>query len=579
MAGVYLSNLKWILSKIKHLKFGLFFGFLLVILRLIAQVGETGIQKWIIDDVFIARNFDKIGPLLIFFGIVILSGSLFAIASVFVNYYKVGYTLRIILTELLFVNIYKIPGYIFQNERIVKYSDCLTRDVSLISEKAHRIFEGVLNILLAIVLMVIICIISPVLFVTIVICSFVYILLGRYFSKKFLEISIDLRDKKTDISIHVEEAISSTREVIAYNRMKWERKIYSLLFEKYFKKVMEEGKTLNKQLLLCGPLKWGINLIVLLYGGYSVISGSMTIGTLVVAYQFSSQLLGVLESVYYFTTELSTVMASIDRVRSIVEEEKINEGKISIKHEIEMLEFVDVNFRYSKESKIVLRNFSLKIPIRKKVAFVGTSGSGKSTITKLLIRYFDPSEGRISLNNTDLRDIKRKDWTNKVTLASQEPYFFPDTIMNNILLGRTTSSMDEVVKVCKLMQIHDYIISLYAGYDTIIGERGITLSGGQRQRIAIARAVLCHPEILILDEATSSLDVNTERLVQKSIDELRSGKSTIIIAHRLSTIQNADIIYVIDEGRLIEEGTHASLMNEETVYKSLVKAQVSTTSG
>ncbi|MGZ4111525.1 MAG: ABC transporter ATP-binding protein, partial [Tumebacillaceae bacterium] len=213
-------------------------------------------------------------------------------------------------------------------------------------------------------------------------------------------------------------------------------------------------------------------------------------------------------------------------------------------------------------------------PIGRKVAIVGASGSGKSTVAQLLVRLYDPMEGKVRINERSLQDYQKGDWLKRLSLVPQEPYFFPESIRTNLLLGRENISEEQLRTACEIAQIQELIDELPEGLDTIIGERGISLSGGQRQRLAIARAILPEPDILLLDEGTSALDVETERLVQKALDEHRRGRTTIFIAHRLSTIENADLIYVMDHGSVVEAGTHAELMQGETKYRELFTAQV-----
>lgn len=218
----------------------------------------------------------------------------------------------------------------------------------------------------------------------------------------------------------------------------------------------------------------------------------------------------------------------------------------------------------------MLNNIDLVLPPGRKIAFVGTSGGGKSTLASLLARNFIPLSGEIVVNGIPLIELRREDWIARTTLVSQEPYLFPDTIRLNLLLGQEDIPESRMIDVCRAMQIHDFIAQLPQGYDTPIGERGVTLSGGQRQRLALARAVLRNSEILILDEATSSLDLETERQVQEHLDQLRKNRTTLVIAHRLSTVRNADKIIVLECGKVTEQGTHDELMVYSRHYRDLV---------
>jgi len=199
---------------------------------------------------------------------------------------------------------------------------------------------------------------------------------------------------------------------------------------------------------------------------------------------------------------------------------------------------------------------------------VGSSGSGKSTIAQLLLTFYEPLRGEIWVNGTPINSLNQDDWISRVAIVFQEPYLFPDSIRLNLSLGKDVTN-EELASICQVACIHDDIMSLLEGYDTIIGERGITLSGGQRQRIALARALLRKPEVLILDEATSALDLETERKIMRNLDHLTKDMTIIIIAHRLSTIMNADQIYVMNNGRTVGKGKHDELLSSNTTYMEL----------
>lgn len=236
------------------------------------------------------------------------------------------------------------------------------------------------------------------------------------------------------------------------------------------------------------------------------------------------------------------------------------------------IRFEDVSFGYVDSGEAVLDHINLEIPKGKVVAIVGPSGAGKSTLTDLLPRFYDPTSGKITIDGKDIRDLRIEDLRNIYSLVSQEAILFHDTVENNITFGNPATE-EEIVAAAKVANAHDFITAMPNGYKTVIGDRGMKLSGGQRQRLTIARAVLRNPSILILDEATSALDSESEKLVQEALTKLMMGRTAIVIAHRLSTIQNADIIVVMDKGRIIQLGDHHSLMKEDSVYKRLVEMQ------
>jgi subfamily B ATP-binding cassette protein MsbA len=237
------------------------------------------------------------------------------------------------------------------------------------------------------------------------------------------------------------------------------------------------------------------------------------------------------------------------------------------------IEFRDVQFGYGDESRSVLRGVSLIVPAGKLVALVGQSGGGKSTLTKLLPRFHDPTSGNVLWDGIDLRDASVVSLRRQIALVTQETILFNDTVRYNISYGRPDATEDELHHAARTALAHDFIIELPDGYDTIIGERGIFLSGGQRQRLAIARAVLLDAPVLILDEATSALDAESEQLVQRAIGNLILDRTTIVIAHRLSTVRRADLIVVMEHGQIIEQGTHAELLARGGQYQKLYELQ------
>jgi subfamily B ATP-binding cassette protein MsbA len=233
--------------------------------------------------------------------------------------------------------------------------------------------------------------------------------------------------------------------------------------------------------------------------------------------------------------------------------------------------FENVDFNYGE--KAALRNINLAVPAGRLVALVGASGSGKTTLSNLLLRFFDPARGSIKIGGTDLRDVRTRDLRNQIAVVTQETILFNDTIRRNIELGRPGATNEEIIAAAKHAFAYDFIMEKPAGFDAVIGEKGVTLSGGQRQRLAIARAVLKNAPVLVLDEATSALDTESERAVQAALDELMKGRTTICIAHRLSTILHADMIVVMDQGRIVETGTHAELIRRGGVYQKLYELQ------
>ncbi len=315
---------------------------------------------------------------------------------------------------------------------------------------------------------------------------------------------------------------------------------------------------------------------ILLIGGFQTWNKVLNVGTYSFLVFITQRLLWPLTTLGHVLDDFQRSMASINRVIDLIDTPiKIRDGKIKIaSKEIKgNVRFQNVNFNYpGRES--TLKNINFEIQNNSTLGIVGLTGSGKSTIIKLLLRIYDSNEGLISLDNIPIKDINLKDLRRCISLVSQETYLFHGTVEENIAYGATSPKIKDIVKASKIAEAHKFIQQLPHGYKTIVGERGQRLSGGQRQRIALARAVLKDAPILILDEATASVDNETEVLIQKSLSKITKERTTIVIAHRLSTIKNADNIIVIDKGKIIESGRHELLLNNKNVYSDLWNVQV-----
>ncbi|NER39148.1 MAG: ABC transporter ATP-binding protein [Oscillatoria sp. SIO1A7] len=320
---------------------------------------------------------------------------------------------------------------------------------------------------------------------------------------------------------------------------------------------------------------------ILLYGGMAVVEGGLAVGTYSVLVFLTQRLLWPLTRLGQTLDQYQRAMASINRVMNLLDTPiAIDPGEKplpieSVKGE---LEFRDVTFAYHQGFPVI-ENLSLKIPAGKTIGIVGSTGSGKSTLVKLLLRLYEVRSGSIALDRLELQDIQLRDLRQAIGLVSQDVFLFHGTVADNIAYGTFDVGLEEVIAAATIAEAHDFIMQLPQGYDTIVGERGQKLSGGQRQRVSIARAILKNPPILILDEATSAVDNETEAAISRSLERITQHRTTIAIAHRLSTVRNADFIYVLEKGRLVEEGTHEQLLEQSGIYASLWQVQTGSSRG
>ena len=498
----------------------------------------------------------------------------------FVNYYGhvMGTRIERDMRIDLFKKIQTLDSDYFDDHKTGSIMTYIVGHLRDISEMSHHTPENVFVSLIMIIGSFVILLNIHIMFTIIV---FIFIVFLVIFSaqrrKKMMAASRRTRATHEEINSEVENSIGGIRLTKAFTNEDFELKKFTNVTYRY----QDSFDSFYKQM---GIFSSGTNLFidllyvaVLVFGGYYVYLGQITIGEYVAYFMFVSYLIQPIRTLIQTMEMVQKGWTGYEKFYKILQiNPKINSPKnpLFLNGEAGKIEFRNVNFQYETSREHVLHNFSTVINPGMKVALVGETGVGKSTISKLIPRFYDVNEGEVLVDGHNVKEYDTYSLRHHIGHVQQDVYIFYGTMKDNILYGRPEASFEEVVDAAKKANIHNFIVSLENGYDTLVGERGVKLSGGQKQRISIARVFLKNPPILILDEATSSLDNVTEKLIQKALDELSEGRTTLVIAHRLSTVSNADEILVLTDKGITERGTHKKLIKQDGYYASLYNASL-----
>lgn len=394
------------------------------------------------------------------------------------------------------------------------------------------------------------------------------VLVAKLFGRRLKALSLSLQDQTAVLNTLAEEVISGIRIVKSFVQTQREEERFAKQIHQTLRLTMRRAGIMALFIPTISLLTFSIAVTVLWYGGQQVVEGLITPGDLFAFILFAGILIGPFSSAARVFGQVKEAQGAMQRVFEILDVEPAIQdlpGAEPLSTVAGHVRFEQVSFAYDPRVP-VLSHLSFEAKPGDVIALVGPTGAGKTTVINLLHRFYDPIEGRILVDGRDLRQVTLESWYRQLALVPQETILFGGTILDNVRYGNPSASEQEIEWACRAAHAHEFISSLPDGYHTVVGEKGVNLSGGQRQRLAIARAILKNPRILLLDEATSSLDSESERLVQEALEHLMQGRTTFIVAHRLSTIQHATRILVLDKGRLVEEGTHAQLMEQKGLY-------------
>lgn len=470
------------------------------------------------------------------------------------------------------------PLEFFHSHKVGELISRVTNDVVQLKNMALTSLTTILrNTLLVLVYVVIMMLISwQLALVTLVVAVPLSLVIGTV-GRKMRKYSKRVQERFADLTAIIQETIMNIRIVLAYAMRGYERNKFKKGNKKLYKKSVKMVRTGAIAAPFSEFMSVVITLFIIGYGGSLVLDPTNTLTT-GKFFLFLGALLSTLHPVKEISgvyTNINKGLASAKRVFSIIDEPvtiKNKKDASSIDKFEDSIVFNHVSFSYPT-SEEVIKDITFSVKKGESIALVGPSGGGKSTLMDLLLRFYDPTKGYIAIDGVDIRNYKIDDLRSLTGIVTQETILFDDTISNNIAYGKLDAEFEDIVEAAKAANAHEFICQLAEGYDTVIGERGMKLSGGQRQRIAIARAILKNPQILIFDEATSSLDSESEFLVQEAIARLMKNRTTFVIAHRLSTIRNCDRILVIDRGSIIEQGTHEGLLAQNGLYRRLYDMQ------
>jgi ATP-binding cassette subfamily B protein/subfamily B ATP-binding cassette protein MsbA len=385
-----------------------------------------------------------------------------------------------------------------------------------------------------------------------------------------------LRKDAEEIDGRVGETFSGIRVVRAFGREMRELIEYMQGRHNVLRKELFAGRREMLIYTSWGLLLGAINVVIVWYGGYLNVVGRASVGDIMAFQWYTFLLLNPVWNIVNSFSELQRSLAAMERVFEVLAmdaDKPDRPGALDAPPIVHEVSFEDVEFEY-RAGRPVVRDFNVTVPGGSVVALVGRSGAGKTTVTDLVARFHDPTRGRIVLNGTDIRDFRLRSYRGLLALVQQDVFLFDGSVRDNIAYGRHDATDAEIEDAARRANAHEFIERLPDHYGTFVGERGVKLSGGQQQRLAIARAILASPQILILDEATSNLDTESEQLIQASMATLLAGRTTFVIAHRLSTIRRADLILLMEEGHIIERGTHEELMRARGMYYEMVRRQM-----
>lgn len=532
------------------------------------------LTKEIVDDVLVGQNFGNLNYLIVLLLGVTVIRSLVHYGKLFVFEYtsqRVLYDLRSDLYTKLQAQSFEFYDRIRTGLLMNRMVGDLAAIRQLLNQGYVQIFEGVLSLVMTVIVMVALNI--QLTFGMLVIAPFIYLSTSAM-AKQLRPVFQKIRGNFEDLTSAVQENITGIRVVKAFGREEFEKEKFIQIASAFTASNIESADIRAKYIPIARLINGLGVVVILLFGGYLVMRGNLTIGSLVAFNGYMLMLQMPLNNANALVNQWENAQASLEKIFELFDEEAAIKNK---KNAIILsgcqgdITFANVSFQYGEET--VLKNINLHLKPGTTTAIMGDTGSGKSTIINLIARFYDCTAGEVKVDGFNVKDLDYNSLRHNIGVILQETFLFSDTIAANIAFAKPNATGEEIEHAARIADAHGFIQEMSEGYDTVVGERGTGLSGGQRQRIAIARAILCNPKILILDDATSSVDMETEHEIQKTLGDIIENRTTLIIAHRISSVKDADQILVLDQGKIRERGTHDELVALKGKYYQILLEQ------
>lgn len=564
-----------ILHYLKNDKLRLFFYLILVLASYLPALLSAFFWGFALEALINKNLTDFFTYLIIWESIWILFYSLLSIPrDTLYNYLEIKFTKNV--SKDLYHKVSSLPAIAFEKMGIGEIINRVYTDPDRVMELLRSLIRLICKSLVVIFVIVMCFSISIVLGLEVVIFGFIMGFISYKFFPKIKNTQSEIKKDSDEYVRCATENVTGIREIKALGIKKRMEKIMFYKIDSLFNKTKRIKRYEVAYYNINNFIYFLLQFIILASCGYFVVQGKIAYSIFIVIESYIWRIDDVVESLSDFGVNYNKIKVSLTRIDEIINNKLYSDekfGKKKLDNIKGIIEFKNVSFRYNDEEDNVLRNLNLRINPNKKIAIVGKSGNGKSTLFNLLLRYFDSSEGIISIDGVNIKNLTEESLRNNISIIRQAPFLFNMSIVDNLRLVKEDASLDEIKDVCRKAYIDEYIEGLPNGYDTIIGEGGINLSGGQKQRLAIARTLLINTKIILFDEATSALDNKSQEYIKRTIDDLVKDHTVIIVAHRLSTISDADVINVIDKGQLVASGSHDSLLKESSVYRELYSTE------